>query len=67
MFVVPVITGRAGKFVTPEGRYLMFSGLTTASSQPFFILPKSHEFDGYDQERWGKVTLLRAGRVNSLS
>lgn len=66
-FVVTVITRRGGEFVTAEGKYLMSSGLTTDASHWSFILTKSQEFDAYDEERWGKVTQLRAGRVNSLS
>lgn len=33
----------------------------------FFILPKSHVFDGYDEERREKVTQLMAGGINGLS
>lgn len=43
-------TGRAGEFVAEE-TFLLFSELTAASSQPFFTLLQSQEFDGYDGER----------------
>lgn len=39
-FVVIAITGRAGELVTAEGRYLIFSGLITTSSQQFSSFPR---------------------------
>lgn len=50
-FFVTVITWRAGELVIAEGKYLIFSRTDHYLFPTFFILLKSHVFDGYDEER----------------